>query len=130
MPAASIESVTPSETSGTKSRNASDPNMVGTPAVRFRSLIAVGTPHSGPSPALSAVGPLARLVGRRGDEGADVVEPVHPVEVVVGELERRDLALPDQLALLERGQVVQLGHAADAIPALRLTPCRRSTGAP
>ena len=55
MPAASIESVTPSETSGTKSRNAADPNLVGTPAVRFRSLIAVGTPHRGPSPALSAV---------------------------------------------------------------------------
>ena len=50
IPAASIESVTPSETWGTKSRNASDPNVVGTPAVRFRSLIAVGTPRSGPSP--------------------------------------------------------------------------------
>ena len=88
MPAASIDSVTPSETSGTKSRNASDPNLVGTPAVRFRSLIAVGTPHRGPSPAAQRGRPLAGLVGRRGDEGADVVEPVHPVEVVVGELER------------------------------------------
>ena len=118
MPAASIESVTPSETSGTKSRNASDPNMVGTPAVRFRSLIAVGTPQQRSVTRRQRGGPLARLVGCRGDEGADVVEAVHPVEVVLGELERRDLALPDQLALLERGQVVQLGHAVDAIPSL------------
>ncbi len=55
MPAPSIASVTPSETSGTKSRNASEPNVVRTPAVRFRSLIAVGTPNSGDSPVSGAV---------------------------------------------------------------------------
>ena len=68
IPAASIESVTSSETSGTKSANAADPNVVRTPAVRFRSLIAVGTPYSGPAPSgtgSSDVGPRrAQLRGR------------------------------------------------------------------
>ena len=49
MPAASIASVTASLTSGTKSAKAGEPNAVGTPAVRLRSLIAVGTPCSGPA---------------------------------------------------------------------------------
>ncbi len=50
MPAASIESVTLSEISGTWSTKAADPNVVRMPAVRLRSLIAVGTPNSGDSP--------------------------------------------------------------------------------
>ena len=65
MPADSTASVTASETSGTKSANTGEPNVVRTPAVRLRSLIAVGTPHSGSSAAgssadSSAIRPAAR----------------------------------------------------------------------
>ena len=52
VPAASSRSTTSSDTSGTKSAIAAEPNVVRTPAVRLRSLTAVGTPKSGPpSPA-------------------------------------------------------------------------------
>ncbi len=64
IPAASIDRVTPSEMSGTKSANAADPNVVRTPAVRLRSLIAVGTPCSGEVP--SAGSARARSRARSG----------------------------------------------------------------
>ena len=62
MPAASIASVTASETSGTKSAKTGEPKVVRTPAVRLRSLIAVGTPKSGP--ALSGRSPKAAACSR------------------------------------------------------------------
>ena len=108
--------MTPSETSGTKSANAAEPKVVRTPAVRFRSLIAVGTPHSGESGSASTWSavelgrPVAGQVGRERDERADRVESVGAFEVVIGELERRHLAATHQLALLERGQVMEFGH--------------------
>ena len=66
MPAASIERVTPSETSGTKSANAAEPNVVRTPAVRLRSLIAVGTPYSGPAPSGTGSSDSARASASSG----------------------------------------------------------------
>ena len=52
MPAASSRRTTSSDTSGTKSANTAEPKVVRTPAVRFRSFTAVGTPNNGPpSPA-------------------------------------------------------------------------------
>ena len=119
MPAPSIASVTASETSGTWSANAAEPNVVRTPAVRLRSLIAVGTPNSGdavrPAPGDRPPAPgRARQLGRERDERADRVESVGAFEVVLGELERRHLTASDELALLQGGQVVQVGHAPDA----------------
>ena len=57
-----------------------------------------------------------QVVGER-DERAHrrrrvVVDAMGAFEVVLDELERRHLALPDERALLEGGQVVQLGHAS------------------
>ncbi len=54
MPAASIRRTTSSLNGGTKSANTGDPKLVRTPSVAFRSLIAVGTPASGPSPVAEA----------------------------------------------------------------------------
>ena len=123
MPAASIERVTPSDTSGTKSANAGEPNVVRTPAVRLRSLIAVGTPYSGDDPRARS----DRGAARRASSGVSVtnaptvVETVDRarVEVVLGQLERRHLAAAYELALLERRQVVQFGHRGDPSPARR-----------
>jgi len=61
MPAASIDSVTLSEMSGTWSAYAADPKVVRTPAVRLRSLIAVGTPNSGDSPTGPTASDRARV---------------------------------------------------------------------
>ena len=122
MPAASSRSTTSSETSGTNSALVAEPNVVRTPAVWFRSLTAVGTPNSTGSDSGPASGPVSRdsasrawcrasLPGDR-DERADVVtDPVDPREVVLDELDRGDLVVPDRCALLERGQVMEGGHA-------------------
>ncbi len=66
IPAASSESVTASDTSGTKSVNAADPKVVRTPAVRFRSLIAVGTPYNGPAPSGTGSSESASASARSG----------------------------------------------------------------
>ena len=78
--------------------------------------MAVGTPHSGPASAgrpRQALGVLARPLGGARDERADVVGAR---EVVLDELERGDLALADEVTLLEGGQVVECGHAGDRTP--------------
>jgi hypothetical protein len=49
-PAARMNRTTSLSAPGTKSANAADPNVVRTPAVIVRSLMAVGTPCSGPRP--------------------------------------------------------------------------------
>ena len=49
MPARRSSVTTLSSTGGTKSANSVEPSVVRTPAVRLRSLIAVGTPNSGGS---------------------------------------------------------------------------------
>ena len=129
MPAASTARVTASETSGTKSAKTAEPKVVRTPAVRLRSLIAVGTPHSGDRPrrlvAAAATGrrPVAGELRGARDERADVVE--RGVEVVLDQLERRHLATAYGVALLQRGQVVQLAHAA---PLRRRARGRRAQG--
>ena len=93
MPADSIARVTASETSGTKSANTGDPNVVRTPAVMFRSLIAVGTPHSGSSAAgssaeSSVIRPAARSRASSGVRVTNAPDLVGPREVVVDQLER------------------------------------------
>ena len=91
-----------------------------TPAVAFRSLIAVGTPASGPSPDRRG-GP--RLVGGHRHERPELVGvPVDPGEVVLDQLGVDGLARADRGALLEGGQVVQLGHAATLPAYLRGMP--------
>ena len=139
MPAASSARVTPSETSGTKSAKTGEPNVVRTPAVRLRSLMAVGTPYSGElAPALEGLeltrAGAGQVVGER-DERAHrrrrvVVDAMGAFEVVLDELERRHLAPADELALLEGGQVVQLGHASNLgrVPQFA-GGCRRRPGA-
>ena len=78
-------------------------------------MIAVGTPNSGPSPGpgSQAAGPFERELGRERDERAHVVETLGAFEVVLGQLGGRHLAASDEVALLQRGQVVQLGHGPD-----------------
>ena len=93
MPADSIARVTASETSGTKSANTGDPNVVRTPAVMFRSLIAVGTPHSGSSAAgssaeSSVIRPAARSRASSGVRVTNAPTSSARVEVVVDQLER------------------------------------------
>ena len=56
-------------------------------------------------------GSLTGLLGGVVHEGADVVEPLDAVEVVLNQLERGRLAAADERPLLEGGQVVELGHA-------------------
>ena len=69
-------------------------------------------------------GSLAGLLGGVVHEGTDVVEPLDAVEVVLGQLERGRLAATDERPLLERGQVVQVGHVPEPIPSpgARLLP--------
>ena len=71
MPAAASFVTTASSTSGTKSASTAEPNVVRTPAVLLRSLIAVGTPSSGGSspPARSSASarPAACQRALRGD---------------------------------------------------------------
>jgi hypothetical protein len=50
MPAAAIRWTTSSSKVGTWSAKTADPKLLRTPFVALRSLIAVGTPASGPSP--------------------------------------------------------------------------------
>ena len=83
----------------------------------FRSLIAVGTPSSGgssPPARSSASAPAAaaeRALRGDGDEGAEPgVERLDPGQRVLDELGRAHLAGADGGGLLERGEVVQLGH--------------------
>lgn len=54
MPAARMNRTTSASTGGTKSAKAAEPKVVRTPAVRVRSLNAVGTPCSGPRPSAGA----------------------------------------------------------------------------
>ena len=88
------------------------------PAVRLRSLIAVGTPYSGElrPPGSGASSDRARaarqVVGER-DERAHVVVGA---SMRRGSARRARPATPHRggrLALLEGGQVVQLGHLAN-----------------
>jgi hypothetical protein len=53
-------------------------------------------------------------VGGHRIEGAGlVVQPVNPVEVVIGDFDRRQLALADRGGKLEHGQVMYLRHATE-----------------
>ena len=121
-PAASTASTSSSESSGTKSVNAREPNRAGTPARRCRSLSARGMPHSGRGGRhvlLDMARPRDRRFGRHRGEGADLaVEPRDPVEEVLRQLDRRHLATLQQLVELEGGVLVQLGHP----PSLRAMP--------
>ena len=74
---------TSSETSGTKSANAAEPNVVRTPAVRFRSLIAVGTPYSGAGRRRArGSSASARASARSASRVTNAPTVVGPVEVV------------------------------------------------
>ena len=88
-------------------------------------MIGIGTPVSGGSSAASP--PALRLsadrflgrgrllpgqIGGHRVEGTGLlVQPVDPVEVMVGDLDRRQLALADRGGEFEHGQVMYLGHA-------------------
>ncbi len=79
--------------------------------------MAVGTPYSGdessPTDPAASKRLLARHLAGHGDEGAHGVgQALHPLQVVVDELGRRHVPGADRRTLLERGQVVQLGHRA------------------
>ena len=99
--------------------------MVRTPAVRLRSLIAVGTPSSGGSVAgsrcrdllLGLLGPGQRVLGGDRDERAQLgVAALDPGQVVLDQLDRADLARAHRRGLLQRGHVVQLRHATRPYP--------------
>ena len=64
VPASRSLTTTQSETVGTKPASTGEPNVVGTPATRLRSLTAVGTPCSGGSASPDADGRVG-LVGLR-----------------------------------------------------------------
>ena len=61
-------------------------------------------------PGAQAAGPLQRELRGERDERAHVVETMGAFEVVLGQLGGRHLTASHQVALLQRGQVVQLGH--------------------
>src|SRR4051812_44656007 len=65
VPAAASAVTTASSTSGTSSASTREPNVVRTPAVLFRSLIAVGTPCSGGSSPPSRTAWSARAAAAR-----------------------------------------------------------------
>ena len=82
------------------------------PAVSFRSLIGSGTPRNGPSGQLAARAAARGLLGADGHVGVQLgVEPLDPLQVGLDELDRRDLAAPDEIGLLGRGQEGEAVHS-------------------
>src|SRR4051794_10383605 len=78
VPAAASFSTTASSTCGTKSASTAEPNVVRTPAVLLRSLIAVGTPSSGgssPPSRSSASARPAAASARSGVAGGEAPSP-------------------------------------------------------
>src|SRR3954470_129526 len=107
VPAAASLVTTASSTAGTKSAKTVEPNVVRTPAVLLRSLIAVGTPSSGgrsPPAArnrsgrpLGAAGGVERPLGCHRDEGAQCGVPAGDArERVLDQLGGRHLARADR----------------------------------
>ena len=99
---------------GTFAANACEENVVRIPAVVSRSLSEIGTPWNGASAGSSAFARASASASLAADrhEGAQLgVQPLDPLEVELDQLDRRDLALPDEPACSVAGR------KASSIPA-------------
>ena len=100
------------------------------PAVVSRSLSAIGTPWNGASAGAPAFSLRLgeRLLGADRHERAELrIEPLDPLEVGLDELDRRDLALPDEARLLGRREERRARPRAQ--PTCLETPARPRSGA-
>ncbi len=99
----------------------SEPCAVIWPAMSVSSLMAIGTPLSGgrvrAAPAVGGVGRGERLLAEHDPEGVEPrVQPRDPLEVELGQLARRHLAVADQLGLAREAGEGEVGGVHGAGP--------------